>query len=657
MFRRRWFGLLSVVMFCFSARLLPAQDWQPINQDELRMTADAEHPYDAIILYHEEFSDDVASHSRVYKRVKILTEKGKARANVAIEYDAADFHVVDVKARTIAPDGTITPFNGKVFDSTVVKGKNIKYLAKTFTLPNVQVGSIIEWKYTTYWEGLVAAPHWTVQEDLPQKRAKFTFVPLLKDNVEIVDARGRNLSQVYSQPIGLPATADIKTTADHKLELELKDVPAFIEEDFAPPSAVMKMRVDFYYGTGKMGKPADFWKEEGKYWSKEVDKFIGHSSVVAGAASQAVGSANSPEEKVRKIYAAVQKIKNLTYAAEEGAMDEFLSKANKEKRTIDDVVRNNHGYRDELTRLFVGMVRAAGVPAFVMRVADRDEVFFQDRIPNPYQLTSEIAVVNLGGKDIFVDPGTPMCPFGLLSWQHSGTQGLRQLPGGGADLAKTDPPTYKDAISKRVARVTLAEDGSLQGTVIVVWARGEAQVQRLSGVRTDDSGRKKELEDEVHGMLPNGSRVDFVSASGWDDPEAQLSATFKVSVPSFASNAGKRMLVPTGLFETNNRQPFAHGERKNPVYFNYPYYTIDDVQIVFPSALHVENLPETQPVKTDYALYQCKREVKGNALNFSRTFAMGGIAFPREEYDGLRKFYAGVTSGDGEQVVLTAAAK
>jgi hypothetical protein len=121
-------------------------------------------------------------HRYVYKRLKVLTEKGKDRASVEIPYDAKYVGIADIRARTIAPDGTITPLTGKAFNSTIVKGEGVKYLAKTFTLPNVQVGSIIEWKYTEYWEDYVFAPHWVVQDDLVTKRAKFTFVPMFKQN-------------------------------------------------------------------------------------------------------------------------------------------------------------------------------------------------------------------------------------------------------------------------------------------------------------------------------------------------------------------------------------------------------------------------------------------------------------------------------------------
>ncbi|HEY6306548.1 MAG TPA: DUF3857 domain-containing protein [Candidatus Angelobacter sp.] len=648
--------ILVAMVSCVSRPLRALDDWQPILPAELKMTADPAHPVDAIILYHEELSDDNQKHSTVYKRVKIFTEKAKGLANVEIPYNAANIHIIDIKARTISPDGTITPFNGKVFDSTIVKGHGIKVLAKTFTLSNVQAGSIIEWKYTTWWEGLVYAPSWIVQEDLPQKRAKFTFIPLIKEGHVVVDERGETKDRVYSQVMGVPQNA-IKNGMGGKLELELKDIPAYEEEDFSPPSDLLKMRVNFYYGTDKMLKPADFWKEEGKYWTKDVDKFIGHSSMISSAANEMASGSATPEQKVRKIYARVQKMKNLNYESEQGSLEEFLSSRSKEKRTLEDVFQKNAGYRDELTRLFVGMIRAVNLPAFVMRVSDRDEVFFQDNVPDPYQLTSEIAIVAIDGKDVFLDPGTPACPFGVLKWQHTGTKGIRQTASGGSELAQTPAPSYKDAVSKRVGRLTLSEDGSLRGKVMVAWAGEEAVDHRLSSYRTDEAGRKKDLEDEVKDLLPPGSIVHLESATGWEDPDKPLTASFSAEVPSFAAITGKRTLVPTNLFEAHERQPFARGERKHPVYFSYPYYAEDDVEITVPSGLRVENLPQEAPIKADYAFYQLNRTTNANVLTFNRIFAMGGIAFPKEEYDGLRKFYAGVTSSDSEQVVLTMAGK
>lgn len=619
------------------------------------MTADAAHQGDAIILYHEETADDMTRHRYVYKRLKVLTEKGKDRASVEIPYDASYAGIADIRARTIAPDGTITLLTGKAFNSTIVKAHGIKYLAKTFTLPNVQVGSIIEWKYTEYWEDYVFAPHWVVQDDLLTKRAKFTFVPMFKAGHYVEDRRGDIKDRVYYSLIGLPENTTIKTVANNRMELELKDIPAFEEEDFAPPSAVLKMRVNFYYGTDKMGKPQEFWKGEGKYWNKEVDKFAGHSAAVAAAVGHLTGPTDTADQKARKIYAYVQKIKNLNYTGADLRLEEFLSRESREKRTVDDVLQKNEGFRDEIARLFWAMARAANLPAFVMRIADRDEYFFQQNVPNPAQLTSEIVIVTVDGKEIFLDPATPMCPFGHLAWRHTSTQGIRQTADGSTQLAPTPSATYKDAISKRVGRITLSDDGSAKGKIGIGWAGEEALVHRLRGLKTDDAGRKKELENELKAMLPAGALVQLDTVVGWEDAEKQLSASFSVEIPSFASTVGKRMLVPTNLFHSRSRQPFAQGERKQPVYFNFPYYLVDETTITFPSSYQMENLPDVQPVKTDYSLYNLKHNVQGNSVTISRTFAIAEIAFHQNEYAGLRKFFGDVNAGDTQPLVLTAA--
>ena len=656
MVRTRWsFLALGIVLLGSSYRLCAFDDWLPVSPEELKMTADPAHPADAIVLYHEESVDDMTRHSYSYTRVKIFTEKGKDHANVEIPYEASYIGISDIRGRTIAPDGTVTPFTGKAFNNTIIKSHGIKYLAKTFTLPNVQVGSIIEWKYTEFWDEYVRDARWVVQNELFQKRAKFSFVPLVKPGHYIEDGRGEILDHVYWLLVGLPDDTKMKTDMNGKMELELKDIPAFQEEDFAPPPAVLKWRVNFYYGTDKMTKPQEFWKNEGKYWLKDVDKFIGHSSAVAAAVNQTVGASDTPEVKARKIYAFVQKIKNLNFTSDQGGLDELLSHESKQKRTLDDVLNKKEGYRDEIARLFAAMAKAAGVPVYLMRVSDRDENIFQPKLPNRFQLTSEIAIVSLNGKDVFVDPGTPFCPFGHLAWQHTSTMGVRQSPEGGTALVDTPGPNYKDAVSKRVGRLVLSEDGSAKGKIGVAWAGEEALVHRLGSLKTDAAGRKKELEDEIKALLPPGAFVQLDASNGWEDGETQLTANFSVEIPSYASSAGKRLMVPKDLFQTHGRTPFAHGERKNPIYFSYPFYSMDETTVTFPGGFKLESISDPQPVQTDFAFYRVQHTATASSITVNRDFAMGGIGFQAKEYPELRKFYSAVTTGDTEPLVLTAA--
>ena len=416
--------ILALSFLCAPKSVSAMDDWQPITPEELNLKYDAAHPYAAVILYHEETSDDNRRHAISYYRLKILTEAGRGRASVVIP-DRDDFtHIIDVKGRTISPTGAITPFEGKPFDTTVLKGKGLKVKAKSFALPDVQVGSIIEYRYTEYWDFWLLAPHWILQDELPQLHAKFTFIPY-HGSLGITNEEGDFGNRVYTYvSADVPKDAIIKRTPQDNLELEVTNIPAFEEEDLAPPSDLLKMRVDFYYGGVDLDKPANFWKARGKSWNRQVEKFIGNSGDVAAAARALTMPADTPEQIARKIYARIQKMKNLSYSRE------FISPPSKDKKedTAEDILRKESGYSQDLTRLFVAMARSMGVKAYAMRIARRDRTFFQVQVPNWRQLAAEIAVVSLpDGKEIFLDPGTPFAPFGMLDWRHSLSEGVRQI--------------------------------------------------------------------------------------------------------------------------------------------------------------------------------------------------------------------------------------
>ncbi|MCU1219284.1 MAG: hypothetical protein JWN42_481, partial [Candidatus Angelobacter sp.] len=94
--------------------------------------------------------------------------------------------------------------------------------------------------------------------------------------------------------------------------------------------------------------------------------------------------------------------------------------------------------------------------------------------------------------------------------------------------------------------------------------------------------------------------------------------------------------------------------RKQPVYFNFPYYLADETTITFPPSYQTESLPAVQPIKTDYSAYSLKHSAQGNSVTINRTFAMAEIAFQQKEYAGLRKFLGEVNAADSQPLVLTA---
>jgi Domain of Unknown Function with PDB structure (DUF3857) len=273
---RFWSGIWMVsglLLLVAAAQQANGIGFQQVSPDELKMTSEPlAMGAPAIILYRQVDRDDNVrtGHEDNYFRIKILTEEGRKHANVEIPFFKGNDNVVNVRARTIEPDGSIVNFDGKMFEKELVKGRGVKYLAKTFTLSDVRVGSIIEYYFT--WdlkEHYVFDSHWMLSEDLFTKRAQFSLRPYTGNGYQ-----GFNVRWTWQQ---LPSgTIPPKEGPDHIVRMEASNIPAFEIEDHMPPPNELKSRVDFIYEEGYVLKDeAGFWKSFDKQRDGQLESFIG----------------------------------------------------------------------------------------------------------------------------------------------------------------------------------------------------------------------------------------------------------------------------------------------------------------------------------------------------------------------------------------------
>src|SRR5271166_4712397 len=131
------------------------------------MTSDPAAPNaPAVYLFREEtVVDDYHMHS-MYARIKILTEKGKEMfSDIEIPYEATNFSITDVSGRTIHSDGTVVPLTTKPIDKLVVKSGKYKVMEKVFSMPDVQVGSILEYRWKLrYDDNHFSSPAWYIAQ-------------------------------------------------------------------------------------------------------------------------------------------------------------------------------------------------------------------------------------------------------------------------------------------------------------------------------------------------------------------------------------------------------------------------------------------------------------------------------------------------------------
>jgi hypothetical protein len=652
------FLLMLSLWLLFSRLESAAADWPAITPEEQAMTSIPEQPgASAVILNREEVDNDLQHFQSTYIRIKILSEAGREYGNVQIPYNRHGGSISEISGRTVHADGSIFPFEGKAMDKVMVRQHGLRYQVKSFTLPDVQVGSIIEYRYNLRYSDMIfRAPDWVMQRELFQKHAFFKNTPydFKSSRLSLILGDGQTAAGTnWTSYMPKDHQPQVRTSPNSSwVDLEMNNIPAFVDEPFQPPTDTLKWRVNFYYSSH--GKMQDFWKDAGKNWNKRVEGFMGRKNGVAEAVGKLVSASDSPEQKVRKIYGYVSDLENQSYIPYRAHQEE-QTLGLKPDHGAEDVLRQRTGDHDDLARLFVAMVRAAGIPAWLMWVPNRSENFFDEQYLNTDQLDAEIAIVKLDGKDVFLDPGSKYCPYGILNWRYSGLKGLRQSADRGTEFGQTAGSIYKQAITVRVARVSLSDHGTVDGTVDVGFYGIEAMNWRREGGRTDEEGRKKLLEDELKSWLPGNSEVTLIKTPLWENREQPLIAGFKISSPA-AVSAGKRWLITPHIFEINAKAVFPATERTNPVYFDYPTQEVDEVHLTLPPNSEVESLPPNDSVKFEYGIYQTQQKKETADTIFSRRDLInGGVIFPASEYKAVKDFFDKVRAGDDQQIVLKAA--
>lgn len=638
-------------LFCLSLAF-PAwaqkEDWLPITQQDLQIKEVPGNPgASAIQLYYSDFIDDSIQSEFIYRRIKILTDKGKEQADVEIPAGTG-LSVKDLKARTIRPDGSILDFTGKPFEKTLVKARGVKVLVKTFSLAEVGIGSIIEYKYRLEWQGgSLTTDNWLLQHGLFTVKESFSFKPytglVISDDFE----PGSNFA--WSS---LHVTQDQKPhqLKDGRVELELQNVQAFDTEEYMPPEDNYKPSVHFFYINSDMKTADAYWEHLGKRWYEVIQNFIGNSKEARQAAVEAIGSETSPENKLRKLYARAQQIRNLSFERERSEK-ELKKEHLKDNEGVSEIFKRGYGDRWDIVRAFVAMARAAGFEASVLKVSDRSEKFFVKEVLSSRQLPWEIADVKLNGQDVYLDPGTKYCPYGLLRWMETSTQALK--------LDKKNPalvwiPSFsqQQAVTGRAVSAALDSNGSLKAVVQVQYQGLEALERRLDELEKDDAGRKQDLEEELAGELPAGAVVKLTSVKGWDATEEPLVAMFSVEIASYASTAGKRLMVPSYLFQFKKKDAFSRTDRKYPVYFPYAFAEADNITIKLPDGYTMEGSPQNQDASLPYARYKSVEQYDHNQLTTQRALLVNGLLFDTNKYSEVKDFFTKVQAGDEQQAVL-----
>lgn len=648
--------LVVFAALTFVISKLPAADWRPVDPSELAQktprvdpNADAEAIFWDIRLEDKMDGGDLALSMNHYIRIKIFTDLGREKYATVEIPRSGKRSIHDVAGRTIKPDGTIIDLKkDAIFDRELVKTKGLKLKGKTFTLPNVAAGDIIEYRYRELRENEVANMRLYFQRELPMWNVTYHLKPL---NIPWLPFAMRSMAFQCNPAFQKEGNGFFTAT--------IANVPAFHEEPYMPPEDTLRSWVLIYYEEDKKIDPEKFWKELGKTDFAGFKSRISADSSVKRMAAELTAGIEKDGEKLDAIDRFCRtKIRNFSSNAFHLTAEE--RKAIKENHSPGDTLKQMAGSGTDVDLLFVALANAAGFEARMARISDRSDFFFSKQRPTTYFINSFSVAVKHDDHWIFYDPGTPFLEPGMLRWQEEGSIALVSDPKEGFF---TTTQYSVPARSKRTRRGTfkLLPDGTLEGTVQFSYTGHHGRTQKNYYQDMTAAQQEEDWKESIKNRLTN-AEISAFELHQANDPEKPITITHKITVPGYATRTGKRILLQPAFFQRNVTPRFTESARKFDLYFDFAWSEEDDITIDLPDGWELDqpgapkgsNLGEVG----NYAV-QVRKTTDGKQLLYHRQFEWGlgnRILVPAKFYPQLKAAFDYVQEQDAYTIALKAAA-
>ena len=251
------------------------------------------------------------------------------------------------------------------------------------------------------------------------------------------------------------------------------------------------------------------------------------------------------------------------------------------------------------------------------------------------------------GPLILFDPTSTTTPFGDLPPYLQGGRGLLVTTG---ELIELPVHAPEAAELRRVVRMQLDDAGALRGTVVetrtgaaAAWMRG--QLQPLTA-----ADRIRFVESSLAHHLGHHTTSD-VKIEQLEDPAVPLVVRYSVVANDYAARAGDLLLVRPRVLGAKGEGPIDPA-RKYPYETEGPSLHVDDVEIVMPATVALDELPSPVLVATPHLRYTSESAFENGVLRYRRRYEMKVITVPPGDVAALNAAFARIAADERASAVF-----
>ncbi|MER3631316.1 MAG: hypothetical protein C4325_03400 [Blastocatellia bacterium] len=605
-------------------------DWAPITPAETAMKSPVVEPdADAEAIFWKMKIDDKRDTSVTfdhYVRIKIFTERGREKyAKLDIPFSKRS-KIENLAARVIRPDGSVQQVGtSDIFTREIVKTNKITIKAYSLAMPGIDVGSIIEYRYSEKLQNAGADGSQIVfQREIPIQNFSCAIRPWKKRNF-------------WTTPYNME-TPIFNEQADGFHTATLTNVPALKEEPFMPPAAEVEKWLVFQYSPS-----AAPFTQTAIVWNLILTKFAKPSKKIKAKAEELTAGLTTKRERALALHKFVQ-----TSIRRPNTDNSVTSETLREQDidSLDEVLEKRMGSSIDTDLLFAALAKAAGLDVKVAIGGDKSENFFS-RTKYPYAnfisfISFAIAVDE--NRWEFVDPCAAAIPFGMLPWEREGVESLI-VGSNGMTWSATTMNSDSQNNANRSGKFTLAADGTIEGEIRMLFTGQESITRKQSLLKKSQAEREEYVKESLKSRLTT-AEISNITISGLEDSAQPLIYTLKLRIPNYASKTGKRLFIQPNVFEFGSSAVFSASTRRFPVFFPYPRSESDTISIKLPPELTIDAIDSPPAVRSADASVSDSVSIvfdkAENTIRYTRDFYFGRnrkLLFDSSQYASLKQMF------------------
>ena len=637
-----------------SETIEPNLKWGKPTDQELQMTEyAADKDAEAVVLYHKTdvsyqfISNDFKVYYRVNTRLKVLKPEGKRLADGQIVYLDGPANrgrhelVAGLKATAYNLE------NGKLVKTKMERSMTSEerldknQMVVKFSVPQVKVGTVIEYEYRIESDFYGNIRDWYAQHDIPVLYTCYELSIPEWFSFNIEETGMNNLEKkAYSEPLTLLFSGGTENILTNIKTFVGRNLPALKDDDFVWHAADYGDKV-----TAELANifvPGAVYENFTSTWT-DVDGQLMNDEDFGGRLKRSsplkdeINAAGIPgiSDKTERIAAVWKLLKSkVRWNGKYSLWGESASK----------VLKEGTGTNADINFLLINMLKDAGIGSTPVIMRTRDSGILP------------LSHSSLKYLNTFV-VGIPMTDTGMVYLDGSAEDGyLSVLPAKllvsrARLLQTTGADLWVNLQTKARGRETISIQAQLDANGLLKGNKSSIFLDEASAAKRREWRQAKDSTELIQKMQErDGIEIQSYRLEGRHDfsPLVKEELTFTKQCDA----AGDLIYLNPLIFIPQRKSPFTAAERMLPIEFPYKQSEMQNVMITLPKGYVVEEVPKPIVIKFDGATARISYSVLDNMLNIQYMMNIDKTFFAATEYQDLKAFFDRVVESNKQIITL-----